>query len=142
MSSQNEPVYLRIIIRDLDDNNEVFFSNEDTSIDPLEIVPGAGQFFPKIDALLLSMKVGERKTMTLEKEDAFGNHMPEAIKKIPLDKLPEELRKIGTDIVTQMENGDQIQGTVIELEEEFAVVDFNHPLAGKTIEIEFVLVEK
>lgn len=142
MTSTKKPVYLRIKIRSIDDDNKVFFSNEEESAELIEVIPGAGMTFPKVDALLPSMEVGERDSIQLEKADAFGDYLDHAIKKVPINDVPEDLRTAGTPISTQIENDQTIQGIVLSVDEEFATIDFNHPLAGKTILVDFVVVEK
>ncbi len=141
MPPENQPVFIRLTIRDTE-SNEVFLSNENEASQPLEVVPGQGQIFPKVEELLPSMAVGERKSVVLPKEDAFGEVVDEAVQKVPLENLPEELREAGTKLSAQTDNAQTVQGTVISIEDDTAIVDFNHPLAGKEVEVEFVVVEK
>jgi len=140
--SEQAPVFIRMTIRSLDDDNEVFFSNEDENLEVIEVIPGEGHIFPKIEALLNDMNIGERKTVSLTKEDAFGDPMDEAVQKVPSEHIPEELRKPGEMIGAQTENGETVQGIVVALEGEEVVIDFNHPLAGKNIEVDFIIVEE
>jgi FKBP-type peptidyl-prolyl cis-trans isomerase 2 len=140
-SSKKPPVYLRMTIRSTEDKDKVFFTNEDQSSDPIEINPGSGQIFPKVDELLTTMNVGDRQSIELAKEEAFGEHSQEAIKKVPLENLSEDLQQQGAKVSAQVSNGQTIQGVVMTIEDEFAVIDFNHPLAGQSILVEFKLVE-
>ncbi|VEG89880.1 FKBP-type peptidyl-prolyl cis-trans isomerase [Legionella spiritensis] len=141
MTAQNQPVYLRLTIRDAD-NNEIFFSNENESLQPVEVTPGQSQIFPRIEELLPSMQVGERKNLTLKKEDAFGDIIKEAVQIIPVSNLPEHLREPGAKVSAPTENNQTINGTVVAVNQDNVEIDFNHPLAGKTIEVDFVVVEK
>lgn len=142
MANATQPIFLRLTIRSVDDDNSVFFSNENDSSAPIEITPGTGQIFPKVDKILSSMTIGDRKTVTLTKEEAFGDYSAEAIKKVPLENLPKELQNPGIQVSTQLDDGQSIQGTVLEITPEHAVIDFNHPLAGKDISVEVVIVEE
>ena len=140
--SDQQPVYIRMSISSPEDDNKVFFSNEDDDTQPIEIIPGNLQIFAKVDELLPSMKVGDRNSLNLSKEDAFGDVVQNEIQKIPLDRLPEELRKPGEKVAAQSENNAPIQGTIISIDDESATIDFNHELAGKPIVVDFVIVEK
>jgi FKBP-type peptidyl-prolyl cis-trans isomerase 2 len=139
MTSQEQPFLVRMTIHNVDDN-QVFFSNENEA-QPIEVIPGQGHIFPKIEELLPSMTIGEKKSLTLEKEDAFGDKVKEAVQEVPLERLTEELRVPGTKISAQTQNDQPVQGTVVSIEDEVAIIDFNHPLAGKKIEVEFAIVE-
>lgn len=142
MTSTNQPVFLRLTIRSLDDDNQVFFSNEDETVQAIEVIPGQGEIFAKLDAMLPTMNIGDKESLTLSKEEAFGDYIEDAVKKVPVDNLSEELRQPGTRVSTQIEDGHTIEGVVVSVEDEFAVIDFNHPLAGKNIQVDFVIVEK
>lgn len=141
MVSQAEPVYIRMIVRNLDDD-QVFFSNQDESEQPIAAVPGEGHIFAKVDEMLSSMNVGDSQSVSLSVDEAFGPVVEEAIQTVPLENLPEELRQVGTPLSVQTEQGQTIYGTVIEMNAENAVIDFNHPLAGKSVHVEFEVVAK
>lgn len=141
MTEQQQPVYLRLTIRDAE-NSQVFFSNENEETQPLEVIPGNNQIFPKVEELLPTMEVGARKNLTLQKEEAFGESVQEAVQLIPTANLPEHLREPGAKVSAQTEQGDSVNGTVVAVNDENAEIDFNHPLAGKAIEVDFVVVNK
>ncbi|MBG77479.1 MAG: peptidylprolyl isomerase [Alphaproteobacteria bacterium] len=140
MTSPAQPVFLRMTIRNLDDD-QVFFSNENESMQAVEITPGEGNIFPKVEEVLPTMEIGERKSLTLEKEDAFGDIVKEAVQNVAIENLPEELREVGSNVSAQTQNDQTVHGTVVAIEENAAVIDFNHPLAGKKVEVEFVVVD-
>ncbi len=139
MVSQAEPVFIRMTVRNLD-NNEIFFSNQDENEDPIAVVPGEGHIFQKVDDLLSSMNIGDSQSVSLSVEEGFGPVVEEAIQIVPLENLPEELRSVGTPLSVQTDQGQTVYGTVIKIEAQEAVVDFNHPLAGKSLQVEFEVV--
>lgn len=141
MTQQNQPIYVRLTIRD-SENNSVFFSNEDESTQPLEVILGYNQIFAKVEELLSSMQIGDRNNLTLPKEEAFGDIIKEAIQMVPIANLPEHLRECGAKVSAETEDGQTINGAVIAVNQENAEIDFNHPLAGKSINVDFVVVEK
>lgn len=141
MVSQAEPIYIRMTVRNPEDN-EIFFSNKDESEQPIEVVPGEGHIFHKVDEMLSSMNIGDSQSVSLTEEEAFGPVIDEAIQSVPLENLPEDLREIGTPLSVQTEQGQTVYGTIVGIEEELAVIDFNHPLAGKAVHVEFEIVAK
>lgn len=120
------------------EDGEVF----DSSIprkEPLVINVGEGQVITGFDNALIDMKVGDKKTITIEPKDGYGEKVPEAIQEMPLINLPEGV-KAGDDLQGQGPNG-PIAAKVESVSETMAKIDFNHPLAGKTITFDIELVK-
>jgi len=108
----------------------------DSTIDesPLEVQLGSGELLPKLEEGLVGMAQGEEKQITLLPEDAFGPVLEDAITDIPrgnieLDESVEE----GMYIDLSDEKEQMYRGLVKEMNDEFVTIDFNHPLAGKTL---------
>jgi FKBP-type peptidyl-prolyl cis-trans isomerase 2 len=91
-----------------------------------EFVVGQDDVFPAVDKALKGMKSGEEKRIDLQPEEAFGRY--DASKKITVNRelLPAEAQ---TGTILKSANG--MLFTVSELADHSAVLDFNHPLAGK-----------
>ncbi len=96
---------------------------------------------PKLQAELAGLKVGEHKSITLQPEDAYGPIYQEAIVEVPKTSLPEGDVQIGTVLSTTDENGTVLTAMVKEVRDQTALVDFNHPLAGKVLVFEIDIVE-
>ena len=112
---------------------------------PLEFTAGEGQVVKGFDAAVMGMKKGEKKTFTIEPEDAYGMPNPEYCKPFPKDKLPKGQEiKAGMALVFQSPEGQQVPVLVKEVRESEVILDMNHPLAGKrlTFEIEILSVGK
>ena len=108
---------------------------------PATLMMGTGQFAPTLEQALLGMKLGERKTFTLDPEAAFGVKNPDLIRKISLQTLrenssPEEDYVAGDMIEFNAPNGATYSGTLLAIDGDSATFDFNHPLSGKTILLE------
>lgn len=100
------------------------------SYSPLEFTVGAGQMIAGFDSGVVGMKEGEEKIVRIAPEDAYGNRREDAIISIPVANIGNsESIKVGSMLYAQ--NG--ASGTVIEIENGTAKVDFNHELAGKTL---------
>ncbi|MEY2706274.1 MAG: FKBP-type peptidylprolyl isomerase [Pseudomonadota bacterium] len=112
---------------------------------PATLMMGTGQFAPTLEQALLGMKLGERKTFTLDPETAFGVKNPDLIRKISLQTLrenssPEEDYLPGDMIEFNAPNGATYSGTLLAIDGDSATFDFNHPLSGKTILLEAEII--
>jgi FKBP-type peptidyl-prolyl cis-trans isomerase 2 len=89
---------------------------------------GSRQLIPGLEEALAGMRAGERKHVELDVSRAFGPY--DAAKKVSVQRaqLPEKIQ-VG-DITTTAEGQ---PFTVVALSDNQAVIDFNHPLAGKNI---------
>ena len=112
---------------------------------PATLMMGTGQFSPSLEGVLVGMVNGERKTFTLEPERAFGVKNPDLIRKVSLATLrenssPEEEYLPGDMIEFNAPNGATYSGTLVSIDDDSAMFDFNHPLAGKTIQFEVEII--
>lgn len=112
---------------------------------PATLQLGSGELSPTLEACLDGLPVGERHVFLLEPHQAFGPHNPELVKRLPRSELPNG----GADIspLTLVEfaapaefGGAKFSGLVRELDDSSALVDFNHPLAGKSIRFEVEVI--
>jgi FKBP-type peptidyl-prolyl cis-trans isomerase SlpA len=104
---------------------------------PATLQLGSGELAPVLERCLLDLPVGERTVFLLEPEQAFGPHNPQLMQRFARSELPDagELREMGL-IEFKAPNGATYTGLVRELTAEDALIDFNHPLAGKAIRFE------
>jgi FKBP-type peptidyl-prolyl cis-trans isomerase 2 len=93
-----------------------------------EYVPGDNQLVPGLERQLMGMKAGEQKHVELAPEEGFGTYEPDKRMTVSRDRVPGDA-KIGD--VYKTEHGQPFM--VQELSNQKAVVDFNHPLAGKRV---------
>jgi peptidylprolyl isomerase len=123
----------------LDDGN-VFDSSEKHG--PIEFEAGSGKVIKGFDEAVIGMKKGEEKNVQIVPEDAYGNSNPDLMKKIPRNGLPEEINpKPGMVLVLKSQDGNQIPAKVKEVSDSYLSVDFNHPLAGKTLNFSIKVVD-
>jgi peptidylprolyl isomerase len=113
--------------------------------EPLEFMVGAGQMIPQFEQNLIGLKKGDKKTFTVAAADAYGARDEEALQEVPLTAFGDLALTQGMQLATSNPvTGEQMVVTVAELKKDVAVIDFNHPLAGKdlTFAIEVVDVRK
>jgi FKBP-type peptidyl-prolyl cis-trans isomerase 2 len=107
----------------------------DTSLqegrNPLTAILGQGQLIPGFENGLMGMSVGEKKTIEIKPEDAYGEVNPQLTQEVPLDKVPDNV-KVGDMLQGQNQYG-PVQVTVREVNESTVLLDMNHPLAGKKL---------
>jgi FKBP-type peptidyl-prolyl cis-trans isomerase SlyD len=87
------------------------------------------------------MSVGSEKKVTVKPEDGYGPVKPEAFQEVPKDKLPPEALKVGTVLSARGPDGQTVPVRVHEIKEDTVVMDFNHPLAGKTLFFDIKVTE-
>lgn len=118
-------------------NGKVF----DTSVekDPLEVVVGQSGLIKGFEEGLMGMKEGEKKTIELIPEDAYGQLIEGRTQEVEKSMLPEEIQ-VGMALQANGEVGTMVV-TVKEIKEETVVLDANHPLAGKDLIFELEVLE-
>lgn len=109
--------------------------------DPVSFVHGSGQMMPGLEARLEGMKDGDKKVLQIPETEGFGPIDPKAVVEVPLEKLPPGADKPGIVIAIKSPQGQDMRATVKEIREKVAVLDFNHPLAGKSLEFDVEIIE-
>jgi len=113
--------------------------------EPFEFTLGAGQAIYGFDNAIIGMKVGEKKTVTILVDEAYGPYLDEMVIEVSRDRLPSNMEpKVGQKVLMSGPNGNTIQVTITKVTDNTTVtLDANHPLAGKdlTFDIELVKIQ-
>lgn len=109
--------------------------------EPVTFQVGQTGMLPAIQEGVTGMSPGESKEIVLTPEQAFGQGNPEAVKKVPNTNVPDELREVGKTLAVEAEGGKKLQGRVVEVGENNTTLDFNHPLAGRTLVVKVKVLE-
>ena len=110
--------------------------------EPLEFTVGAGQMIKGFDAAMPGMSVGEKKTINIPAEDAYGPKNDEAIIQFPKEHVPADMKlEPGMQLTLSDPNGNPVPVVVVEVKEEVIVLDANHFLAGEELVFDVELVE-
>jgi FKBP-type peptidyl-prolyl cis-trans isomerase 2 len=107
----------------------------------LHVQQGSGQIIPGLDKELIGMEVGDSKQVTVAPDQAYGQVDPTAFTEVPVGELPEHGREPGTVLMTRDAQGNTRRLRVHKVEGEQATLDFNHPLAGKTLTFDVTIRE-
>ena len=122
-----------------DESGTVIESNKGKQ--PLSYIHGKSQIIPGLEKELSGMKVGEEKQIQVKPEDGYGPVNPDAFQEVPKDKLPPEALKVGAMLMAQSSHGQGIPVRVHEIKDTTVIVDFNHPMAGKTLSFDVKVSE-
>lgn len=121
------------------DGQEMDSSSEEDG-GPVEFIQGAGEIISGLEEALYGMKVGEGKTIQVEPEAAYGYADPEAVKTVKKEEFPEGIPlEPGVMIEMTDDEGDVELARIESVKSDKVVLDFNHPLAGKTLEFEVIV---
>jgi FKBP-type peptidyl-prolyl cis-trans isomerase 2 len=107
---------------------------------PFQFQMGRNQVIKGFERALLGMKEGQRKSFRVSPEEGYGPRDPGKVQEIPLKDLPEGV-KAGDTLYAQMQSGRTLAVKVLEVKKDVALIDFNHPMAGKTLEFEVQVLE-
>lgn len=107
----------------------------------LKFTVGRGTAIPGFEEAVVGMKLGEAKTVTIPPEKGYGPRKEELLVRIARQELPPDLDPaVGQRI--EFSKGDQrFELAVSEVTEEAVTFDANHPLAGKTLVFDLLLLE-
>lgn len=111
--------------------------------DPLEFQVGKGQIIPGLDDAMVGMAVGEKKTVKIEPEQAYGPRDPERVQAVPREQFPDDIpTEPGTQLQMQTPDGQTVPVMVADASDTEVTLDANHPLAGQelTFDVEIVKI--
>ena len=110
--------------------------------EPLAFTCGAGQMIVGFDAAVEDMQVGEKKTVHIPADQAYGERREDLVISFPRAQVPnaDEMRA-GDKVMLSGPMGQPIPATIAEVTPEAVVVDANHELAGKPLVFEIELVD-
>jgi FKBP-type peptidyl-prolyl cis-trans isomerase SlyD len=100
---------------------------------PLTYVHGQKQMIPGLEKQLMGMKVGDEKNVRVKPEEAYGPVNKDAVQEISKEKIPSNGLKVGAVLQGQDQSGRPLLARVREIKDKTVVVDYNHPMAGKTL---------
>jgi peptidylprolyl isomerase len=121
-------------------NGETFDSSEGRA--PLEFEIGTGMVIKGFDDGVTGMIVGEKKTVNIPFDEAYGARNPEMLIEMPKDRFPAGIEIVpGVPLMMSDGSGQNFQVIVSELKEDIVVLDANHPLAGQDLVFDIELIE-
>jgi len=107
---------------------------------PLEFTVGENQVIKGFDEAVIGMNKGDKKTINLQPKDAYGLPNEQLIQQVPSEQLPPEAKE-GSVLGMKLPEGQTIPVKIVKISDGKATVDFNHPLAGKTLKFDIEIID-
>jgi peptidylprolyl isomerase len=122
------------------DDGTVFDSSAER--EPLQFIVGSGQVIAGFDRAVIDMEPGDKKTVNIPANEAYGSHSEELVAEVGRDRLPEGLElEIGQQLQLGLADGEQAVVMIVDVTENTVTLDANHPMAGLDLTFELELVE-
>lgn len=137
IAEKNKVVSLSYQLREGGAEGEIIETTEKEQ--PFVFLFGHDQVIPGFEQNLISKTIGDSFEFTVDAEEGYGDYDEEAIVEIPLDafkvegKVDYDMLSPGNMLPMRDQDGHMLQGIVVEVTEEVVIMDFNHPMAGKTL---------
>ncbi|MBW1980807.1 MAG: FKBP-type peptidyl-prolyl cis-trans isomerase [Deltaproteobacteria bacterium] len=123
----------------LDSGTKVLGTNNDP---PLVFRFGSGEVFPKLEQEIAGLNPGDTREFVLRPEEAFGPFDESKVIKVPLEEFPKGKKlKKGTVLKIETKDGEESLCFVGDIRRDHFLLDFNHPLAGKTLNYRVKILE-
>ena len=113
------------------EDGTVFDSSLVEGREPLTATLGQGNLISGFENGLVDMTVGEKKTIEIEPENAYGQINPQMVNEVAKAQVPEGVN-VG-DMLQAMSPAGPINVKVLDIKEDVVVLDANHPLAGQKL---------
>lgn len=107
--------------------------------EPLEFTIGGGGLIKGFDNAAIGMKTGQTKKVILQPEEAYGSIRQDIVVTVNASDIQTNGQPLATGNRILLENG--AQGVITKIENGTAIVDFNHPFAGKILTFDITLVK-
>ena len=114
----------------LDDQSVV-----DTNVggEPLKVTQGSHQIIPGVEKQIEGMAVGEKKKFSVAPTEGYGTVDPKAFQEIDKKMVPADAQKVGMQLEGTTAEGQKVFPRISAVKNDTVILDFNHPLAGKTL---------
>jgi len=110
--------------------------------EPLEFEVGSGSVITGFDSGVTGMTVGEKKTVTIPVDEAYGQKQEDLYMEFPRDRFPADvIPEAGMQLNMSNGQGQDFPVIIKEVNEDSVILDANHPLAGEDLTFDLELVE-
>jgi FKBP-type peptidyl-prolyl cis-trans isomerase 2 len=109
---------------------------------PLEFKVGEGMVIPGFENGVIGMSIGDKKTLNIPAENAYGSVNEEMYMEFPIDRFPPDMKpEVGMQLDMSDGSGQQFPVSIVEVKDDVVILDANHPLAGKDLIFDIELME-
>ena len=121
------------------ENGDVVDSTFDKQ--PATFKVGDGNLLPGFEVALYGFKAGDKRSLQIEPENAFGQPNPQNVQVMPRGQFQDMELSVGLLIIFNDAANAELPGIVRAFDEQQVTIDFNHPLAGKTLSFDVEIIE-
>jgi peptidylprolyl isomerase len=109
--------------------------------EPLEFQVGTGQVIKGFDQAVEGLKIGDKVTVNIPVDQAYGHRSDDMMMEYPLAEFPNDMQPVlGMELHMSDNMGNHFPVVIVEVREDIVLLDANHPLAGKDLIFEIELV--
>jgi FKBP-type peptidyl-prolyl cis-trans isomerase SlyD len=101
--------------------------------EPLVYLHGSGQIIPGLERQLEGLTPGEARQLTVAADEGYGEHDPKAIQEVDQKAFGDRALTAGDEFIAVDDQDNEIPVRIKAVQGGKVTVDFNHPLAGKTL---------
>jgi len=114
----------------VDDKIEEAYDEEE----PIIFIFGHDNIIPGLESEIQGLKIGDTRDVTVQPADGYGEIMQEALIDVPRAQFPDDIPlSIGTMLELKDDEGNPLTATIAAVNDSDIQLDFNHPMAGKTL---------
>jgi FKBP-type peptidyl-prolyl cis-trans isomerase SlyD len=135
---ENQVVTIHFTLQDAEGN--LLDTTEEDG--PMLFLAGQEEILPKLEAELTKMNLNEKKKVVLQPEEAYGPYDPEDVHVIKRHDLPDDIEiEVGVELLAEVEEDEEVPCYISKVDGDEVTLDFNHPLAGKSLFFDVELIE-
>ncbi len=129
-----------------DENGEKTLVEKVEQANPMVFIYGSGGLLERFEENIEGLQIGDTFEFSINPEEGYGDFDEEAVVNLPKDvfqvngKVDNDMLQVGNYIPMTDNEGNRLQGRVMEVEAESVLMDFNHPLAGKNMHFKGAVV--
>jgi FKBP-type peptidyl-prolyl cis-trans isomerase SlyD len=118
-----------------------------TKAHPLTFLFGMGMMLEAFEKNVNGLSSGDKFSFTLTPEEAYGEYFKEHVVELPKTlfevdgKFDDERVKEGETLPMMDAKGNRMMGSVLDVQEDIVLMDFNHPLAGETLHFDGEVID-
>lgn len=140
MSKVNEGDTVKVHYTGKLEDDSVFDSSVDR--EPIEFTIGKGQLIPGFEDAVVGMEPGDKKSVKIPVDKAYGPHRDDMVVKVNKSEFPNDVDpEVGQQLQVSQSNGQTFNVVVTGIEDENVTLDANHPLAGKDLIFDIELID-
>lgn len=112
--------------------------------DAIEYLHGAENIIPGLEEALEGKTVGDTFAVVIPPEKGYGDYDAEDVDEIPVEEFELDTSdlKVGDEIeLWSEEDSDIFEAIILDITDNMIKLDFNHPMAGKTLTYEVEVVD-